>query len=192
VGRYDAAYQLLARNRPVDGRAGYYVLTPLVTQSGAALLVNRGWVPSGATAAAAPDVPPPPSGEVAVIGRVRASERARHRAGLPAGQVDRINLPAIAAGLPYPVYGDYAELTEQRPAPAAAPRPVPPPELSEGPHLAYAFQWFAFALIAVIGWVLLLRREWAEQQEAGQPGLRSSDRHHDEETEEMSAVEEVR
>ena len=50
TGRYDAAHQLLVRNRPLEGQVGYYVLTPLVTDAGPALLVDRGWVPAGATA----------------------------------------------------------------------------------------------------------------------------------------------
>ncbi len=38
------------------------------------------------------------------------------------------------------------------------PTPVPPPELSEGPHLSYAMQWFIFAAAVVVGWVLAVRR----------------------------------
>jgi len=40
----------------------------------------------------------------------------------------------------------------------ALPRPPPAPELESGPHLAYAFQWFAFAAIAVVGGGILLFR----------------------------------
>jgi cytochrome oxidase assembly protein ShyY1 len=36
--------------------------------------------------------------------------------------------------------------------------PVPPPELSEGPHLSYAVQWFIFSTIAVVGYPITLRR----------------------------------
>jgi cytochrome oxidase assembly protein ShyY1 len=32
------------------------------------------------------------------------------------------------------------------------------PELSEGPHLSYAVQWFIFSAIALIGYPLILRR----------------------------------
>src|SRR5262249_56582355 len=35
---------------------------------------------------------------------------------------------------------------------------VPPPELGEGPHLSYAFQWFTFTLIAIVGYPIILRR----------------------------------
>src|SRR5262249_43959634 len=32
------------------------------------------------------------------------------------------------------------------------------PDLSEGPHLSYAVQWFIFSTIAVVGYPLILRR----------------------------------
>jgi cytochrome oxidase assembly protein ShyY1 len=36
---------------------------------------------------------------------------------------------------------------------------IPLPELSEGPHLAYAVQWFLFAVMALGYFGLLARRE---------------------------------
>lgn len=156
TGQYDAIHELLARDRPADGRLGYHVLTPLVTPSGSALLVDRGWVPFGATATSAPDVPPPPPGRVTVTGRIRASEppgaRGSRSDRAPAGQVIRIDLATIGGQLPYPLYGGWVELTAQRPAASGPlPQPPPPPEVSDGPHLAYAVQWFLFAGIAVVG-----------------------------------------
>jgi surfeit locus 1 family protein len=39
------------------------------------------------------------------------------------------------------------------------PIPPSPPDFSdEGPHLAYAVQWFSFAVIGLVGYVLLLGR----------------------------------
>jgi cytochrome oxidase assembly protein ShyY1 len=35
--------------------------------------------------------------------------------------------------------------------------PVPPPDLSDGPHLSYAIQWFLFAAVGVVGYPFLLR-----------------------------------
>lgn len=169
IGRYDPAGELLVRNRTLDARAGYYVLTPLVTGSGAALLINRGWVAAGATAAARPDVPRAQAGEVEVTGRLRTGELASGHTGLPAGQIDRIDIAGVAGRLPYPVYGAYAELTEQRPAPGPAPRLIPAAELGEGPHLVYAIQWFIFAFMAVGGWVLLFRRDLTEQRADERP-----------------------
>ncbi|HEX7186658.1 MAG TPA: SURF1 family protein, partial [Actinomycetes bacterium] len=75
-GRYDRGRQLLVRTRPFEGRVGYYVLTPFVTDAGPALLLVRGWVPGGASAESLPDVPAPPAGTVSVTARVRPSEAA--------------------------------------------------------------------------------------------------------------------
>ena len=159
TGRYDVTHQKLVRNRPHQGSTGFHVLTPLVMPDGTAVLVNRGWVQAGRTAAAPDEVPAPPSGEVQVTGRLRAAESGARRSGLPPGQVTRIDVPAIAATLPYPVRGGYVEAVSEQPQPAAAPARIEPPELWVGPHLAYGVQWWLFGGIAVAGVVLLFRRE---------------------------------
>ena len=38
------------------------------------------------------------------------------------------------------------------------PIPLPLPDLTEGPHLSYAVQWFIFMTIALIGYPLVLRK----------------------------------
>ena len=167
TGRYDRSHRLLVRNRTYDGQVGFYVLVPLVTASGTALLVNRGWVDAGESTAELPDVPGAPTGEVSVVARVRPAEPAGGGGGR--GQVSRIDVPAIARGLPYAVYGGYADLVRERPAPRQAPTLLPAPETSQGPHLAYAFQWFLFALMSLGGYLVLARRE-AEDLRTGPSG----------------------
>ncbi|GAA2213074.1 SURF1 family protein [Nonomuraea monospora] len=171
AGTYDTAHELVVRRRPQEGHNGYYVLTPLVTGGGAAVIVNRGWVPAGATADAHPEVPAAPTGQVTVTGRLRPSETEENsgitdRAGLPPGQVLLINPGKIGQGLPYRLVGGYVELTEQQPTPAAAPAPVPEPDVGAGGglNLAYGVQWWLFIGIAIAGWVLLIRREVAERK----------------------------
>ncbi|MEV0388605.1 SURF1 family protein [Nonomuraea sp. NPDC050643] len=171
AGTYDPSHALLVRRRPQEGHNGYYVLTPLVTGAGTAVIVNRGWVPAGATADATPDVPAPPTGQVNVTGRLRLGETEessgiRNRPGLPAGQVLLINPDEIGKGLPYRLVDGYVELTEQQPKPAAAPAPVPAPDVGSGGglNLAYGVQWWLFIGIAVFGWGLLIRREVAERK----------------------------
>lgn len=55
-GHYDGSHQILLDNMPSHtGRPGYRVLTPLQSSAGW-LLVDRGWLPLGATRAILPDV----------------------------------------------------------------------------------------------------------------------------------------
>ncbi|MBB6345980.1 SURF1 family cytochrome oxidase biogenesis protein [Nonomuraea muscovyensis] len=173
-GSYDAAQGLLVRRRPQEGRPGFYVLTPLVMADGRAVLVNRGWVKAGATADTPPEVPPPPTGQVNVTGRLRLSESEessgiRDRQGLPAGQVLLINLDTIGKRLPYELLGGYVDLTGQQPDTDPAPEPVPAPDVGAGGglNLAYGVQWWLFIGVAIGGWILLIRREAADQRAEG-------------------------
>ncbi|WP_219462487.1 SURF1 family cytochrome oxidase biogenesis protein [Nonomuraea rhizosphaerae] len=171
TGTYDAGHALVVRRRTQEGRLGFYVLTPLVTGPGQAVLVNRGWVKAGATADAPPEVPPPSTGEVTVTGRLRLSETAdsagvKDRPGLPPGQVLLIDVPKIGASMPYRLTSGFVELTEQRPESASAPAPVPAPDVGAGGglNLAYGVQWWLFIGVAVGGWILLIRREVADRR----------------------------
>jgi len=172
TGRYDVGHQLLVRTRPLDGQVGYYVLTPLVTQQGPAVLMVRGWVPDGPTAESLPDVPAPPAGTVTVTARLRPSELPSTTGTPPEGQVTRIDVSQIAGTLPYRVYGGYGEVTTEQPERRTTPTRLPPPEPSEGPHLAYAVQWFLFAAMALGGYVVLARREEADRR----AGMAADDR----------------
>jgi len=45
-GHYDTAHQFLLDNQILDGKSGYFVLTPFILDGGRAVLVNRGWLPA--------------------------------------------------------------------------------------------------------------------------------------------------
>jgi len=182
TGRYDTGRTVLVRNRPHsagsnDPTYGYEVLVPLRLPDGSALLVDRGWLPSGSRGtnpAQAPDVvPPPPTGEVRVVVRLRAGEPARDRR-LPPGQVSSISLPRVAALTSLPLRSSYGALVSESPAPASAPAPLDPPELEggEGINASYAVQWVVFALLG-LGFPVWLRRRQrqasAEDARAGAP-----------------------
>lgn len=47
-GRWAAAHTVYLDNRPMQGRVGFYVLTPLLLEGGRAVLVQRGWLPRDA------------------------------------------------------------------------------------------------------------------------------------------------
>jgi len=152
-GTYDVAHQLLVRTRPspVNGQVGYEVLVPLDLDAGGVLVVDRGWVAADDTDADLADaVPAAPSGEVAVIARIKAGEPGIAGRTAPAGQVATIELPRIAEliGRTTDTYtGAYGLLVSESPAAPTGtllPRPAPDP----GPYLSYAIQWIIFAIAA--------------------------------------------
>lgn len=153
------------RNRPVSGTPAAHALGVLRVAdgpwAGRLLVVDRGWFP----AAEAADGRAVPGGVVDVVARLRAAEPPADR-DAPAGQVQAIAVVQVlaAAGVPggdvvADAYGVVA--TEDGRSPDGV-TPVPRPDADLGPHLSYAFQWWVFALGALVGAVALLRREAAE------------------------------
>jgi cytochrome oxidase assembly protein ShyY1 len=170
TGRFDSDHELLVRNRTSDHGPGFYVLTPLVTEEGTGILVNRGWVARAEAADEWPEVPAAPSGEVTVRGRAQISETEeatgiRERDGLPEGQVMLIDVPEIADDVPYPLLGGFVEAVELIPEPEDVPVPAELDGYNWGLNLAYAVQWWVFTAMAVGGWVVLVRRERRRERE---------------------------
>ena len=151
-GVYDYEHERLWRGRSYQGVPGVGLVTPLRLPDGAGVLVDRGWVPS-------PDA-------------YHVDERAYREAdtadvlglGMPAprgrGDVDPAKL---RDSVPYPLL---PFVLQQLPPSTALDRSAPPsivrwpmPELSGGPHLSYAIQWFSFAVIIVVGSVALWRQK---------------------------------
>lgn len=161
AGTYDPARQIILRSRALDGRPGEHLLTPLVTGKGAAVIVDRGWIPFGARASAA--LPPP--GPVAVAGTLLPPERPfrfgprEARSGMIRGSF-YVDIARFQRQMPYRLYPLYLLLRSQRPTTKAQlPVPVSLPVLSEGPHLSYAIQWFSFATLALAAYGFLIRKQ---------------------------------
>ena len=167
-GEYDAHHEVLYRTTDnYNGQAGYFLLTPLKLAGNEAILVNRGWVPFSF------DQPPiidaaPPEAEVTIYGLVQLERPppTGTLAGLaprdPPGELDitaYVDIDRLEAQMPYELLPVFLELSEQSPPhPDALPLPLEEPEFSEGSHLGYAIQWFAFTIIGVIGYGFLLRQ----------------------------------
>lgn len=161
TGTFDAEHQLIVRFRTNSDKVqGYEVLTPLLTTSGQWLIVDRGWAPRSADGEYPSVLPDPPSGEVTVIGYVRRDETADADAVTPySGSVRLVNSVAIGTWLGRPVVNGYLSALEMTPEQTGGLLPVQPPALTEGNHFSYALQWFAFAGLAGIGLVVLIRSD---------------------------------
>ncbi len=162
TGRYDESQQVLVRNRTYNGIPGYFVLTPLQVPGGDVVIVNRGFVPLE-TSGTKPKVPAAPSGVVAVNGRVRSTQKRglfgpRDPVEGTLTEVARADLARLQQQMPYHLLPVYIELETSDPSEARGITPVPLPELDDGPHLSYAIQWFLFSALAVVGWVLVVRK----------------------------------
>ncbi|HWJ37046.1 MAG TPA: SURF1 family protein [Steroidobacteraceae bacterium] len=160
-GNYDASRQILIDNMTnTGGGAGYFVITPFALAGGGWLLINRGWVPVGASRAALPIV--------AVSGDARTVH----------GRTDHLPSPGIQMGHP-------SELRSPFPAVANFPSHIQIERLLQGAswtgaadvvlldadqpdgyvrqwqapgfpplrHLAYAVQWFGLAVALSIIYV---------------------------------------
>ena len=162
TGTYVTEDELLVRGRPRDGAPGFEVLTPLRLASGDIFIVDRGWLPTGESQDAPDHIPAAPDGEVTVVARLKAGEPSIVGRGAIAGQVATIELPLIAQLLKEPTYtGAYGVMKSESPAASEAPpAAVQRPQLDEGPHLSYAFQWILFAIMGFVGLGWALRNEW--------------------------------
>lgn len=158
-GRFDPEGEILVRNRFYQGRPGYRVLTPLLLTEweGVAVLVDRGWLPEPLES-----VSPPPTGAVVVEGFLRPGEAAPEGASFPPNEPwFWIDLQALDARLPYQLLPAYLVQTpsgNQSENETLIREPLQV-ELTEGPHLGYAIQWFLFASVLPLVYLHQLGKE---------------------------------
>jgi cytochrome oxidase assembly protein ShyY1 len=177
-GTFDGSHEAVLRNAVRDGKAGVDVLTPLRLDDGRAVLVDRGFVRAspqhGVTTA------PPPTGSAVVHGLARESNtilRADSVDHLVDGRlaVPRVDIDTIGKTLPYRLLPVWIEAQAISPAPTGnAPALPEPPAPDPVNHLEYAFEWFAFALIPIIGWPIALRRFLRQRNAATNPKAEST------------------
>lgn len=154
-GAYDYTHERLWHGRSYEGVPGVDLVTPLRLPDGTAVLVDRGWAPSPDGYHVDQDAyREGDSAEVSGMGMVA-----------PRGRGD-VDPAALRDSLPYPLL---PFVVQQLPPSTALYRPVPPglirwpaAEVSNGPHLSYAIQWFSFAVIIVVGSFALARKRAAE------------------------------
>jgi surfeit locus 1 family protein len=148
-GTPDYDHEIVLTHRGHDGAPGVDFLTPVrVAGTDTATFVNRGWVYS-------PDA--------VTVDRARWRDTVRAFSGYvdafesrPAdsvreGRIRKLSYEAIARVTPYPIRPFFVvAIGDSAAAPPQMIR-LERPKLDEGPHLSYAFQWFAFAAISLVG-----------------------------------------
>jgi len=143
-----------------DLGAGFWVLTPLRTDQGFTVLVNRGFVP--------PDRKTPDAraegqsaGEQQVVGLLRITEPHGGflRANDPARDLWRSrDVQAIAARRGLSEVAPYFIDADGTANPGGWPRGGLTVVRFPNSHLAYAITWFGMAILTVVGWVVFVRR----------------------------------
>ena len=174
TGSYDSAHQLLVPGRELDGHPGYYVLAPLVTGKGQAVLVNRGFL--AASGAAVPTIPAAPAGERTVTGWAAEPEsttgevnangisQEQQTGAVTAADETEFIAPAVLVNQwPYHLSDGYVTATDQASL-AGGLRLVAAPLPPHGTtwdllNVCYAFQWWLFIAILGSWYFIYLRRE---------------------------------
>ncbi|MEK9164479.1 MAG: SURF1 family protein [Chloroflexota bacterium] len=168
TGTFDFSQEVILRNKSKNESPGVHLLTPLkIDGSEDAVLIDRGWIPYTASDPQLRTAYATPTGVVTVSGLLRASQP-RLSPLLPADPALGPGLPRldswfwtdvdqIQKQIPYPLLPFFVEQSAG-PDPTALPLAGSEIDLSNGPHLSYAIQWFSFATILVVGSIVLARQ----------------------------------
>jgi surfeit locus 1 family protein len=168
-GRWLAEHSVFLDNRPMNGRQGFILFTPLELAPGDAVLVQRGWAPRHRLDRALLPEVPTPAGVVSVSGRIAGSPAALYDfAGSQGGRLRQnidLRLYGRETGLAL------RPLTLLQGA-AGAPgdgllRDWPSPTADVHKHYGYAFQWFALATLFTVLYVWFqLLQPWLRARRA--------------------------
>jgi surfeit locus 1 family protein len=167
TGEYDFENQVALRNQYYGDQYGYHLLTPLLFD-GKAVLVDRGFIPADGNSAPADWRKYDEPGAVTVKGQIRLGQTKPAFGGvadaLPANGEklqlwNNADIAHIANQMPYPLLLVMVQ-PDMNASDTEPPIPFQPEvEISEGPHMGYALQWFTFATILFVGYPFFLRKQ---------------------------------
>ncbi|MCA9868231.1 MAG: SURF1 family protein [Anaerolineales bacterium] len=174
VGVYDYEQQRVLKLQSWDGRAGVHLITPLLLEgTDTAVLVDRGWIPDAAFEAG--EMYADQTGTQTVNGYVALTETITRRTADaivppdPGVELFRVDIADLGKRLPYQLAPFYVKLAPQDGDSSELPIPTPKEiDLSEGPHLDYAFQWFIFSLGLGTAYVIYVNR-WLNMRDNPPP-----------------------
>ena len=164
TGRFDTQRSILLDNVVLAGRVGVHVFTPFQTFSGETILVNRGWKPMAADRRSLPEVwtPAVPLGIRGILAPPPAQGRRLGSADDLSGDawpklVTYLDIPSVAAAIDTDLPDWIVWLDSDDPSGFEG-RHWSPVVMTPERHRAYAVQWFALAVAALIIWVVLAVR----------------------------------
>ena len=150
-GSFDDKNQILLRNRYHDGMYGFEQLTLFVFDE-RKIWVDRGWVKAGSDATVPPQLQPTNQGLISIDGRLRLdSSLPRGKFFAVANDPERNLVSQLDARRGIQTEKFYIDLISASDASMNPDVPVELPELSDGPHMAYALQWLFFAGLVIYG-----------------------------------------
>jgi surfeit locus 1 family protein len=161
-GRWLPDLTVYLENRPMAGRVGFVVVTPMLLADGTALVVQRGWLPRDLLDRTKVAAPPLPAAVARVAGRIAPPPSRLVELGAAASGPIRQNLDlaAFTAEVGRPLR-PLSVVQEDGPLTAADGllRQWPRPAADVHKHYGYAFQWFALAtlILGLYVWFQLLR-----------------------------------
>ena len=162
TGTFDFSEQVLLKVQNFRGSAGVHLVAPLRLEGrDEAVLVDRGWIPEEEAQPSSWSQFDDP-GRLTVNGVLRLTQTARGVEPPAQAQQEwfRIDVEAIERQLPYDLLPVYILQTPPAGANQTLPyREQPQIDLSEGPHLSYAIQWAAFAVMLAAGYFYLVQRQ---------------------------------
>jgi surfeit locus 1 family protein len=163
-GHWLESHSIYLDNRPMAGRVGFYLVTPLqLSGRPEAILVQRGWVPRDAQDRERLPPVSTPTGEVQIQGRLIPAPARLYQLG-SAGQ-GRIRQNLDSAAFAQEIRQPLLPLTVQQLGEPGAQavdgllRDWPAPDAGLQKHYGYAFQWFALSalILGLYVWFQLIR-----------------------------------
>ena len=149
-GVWQPEHTVFLDNRPMSGKTGFVVVTPLLLDGSAkVILVQRGWVPRNfSNRAQLPEVATP-SGLVTVRGRIAPPPSKLYEfKGVESGRIrQNIDVSVFAGEISLPLLG--VSLLQTGVATEGLVREWAAPNLGVDKHYGYAFQWFSLCALVV-------------------------------------------
>lgn len=156
-GRFKSQWTLYLDNRPLNGQAGMYLLSPFCVEQGPCVLVERGWFVRDAQDRTRVVKAPVTDQVIVLRGRImhdagHVMELGTPPALTPGAIVQNVSVEELAKFSQLPLLPFVIQQTSS--LDDGLRRDWPQPGSGEGKHLGYAFQWFALAATAVVFFVV--------------------------------------